>query len=241
MTDTATKVIALLSTFAGRACLAAAIAIVALTQPLAPANAASAEERTPAGASLDFNEEDGTLYIDWSGPIRAGMADYLRTALGKYGTLSHRVVLFLDSAGGQVEEGDRVIQILNEAKQTHRLVTQVLDGNLCASMCIPVFLQGDDRLAARASHWIFHEAAKPGANGKERTDMTLCLFRRYYVPAGVSMELAKTGRGLETSISRGNEALIASNEPVCARSRQRSSRVCRPEGLARVLSAPRIS
>ena len=85
MTDTATKIIALVSTFAGRACLAAAIAIAALTQPLAPANAASAEERTPAGAALDFNEEDGTLYIDWSGPIRAGMADYLRTALGKYG------------------------------------------------------------------------------------------------------------------------------------------------------------
>jgi hypothetical protein len=192
MTDTATKVITLLSTFGGRACLAAAIAIAALTQPLAPANAASAEERTPAGASLDFNEEDGTLYIDWSGPIRAGMADYLRTALGKYGTLSHRVVLLLDSAGGQVEEGDRVIQILNEAKQTHRLVTEVLDGNLCASMCIPIFLQGDDRLAARASHWIFHEAAKPGANGKERTDMTLCLFRRYYVPAGVSMDWLKS-------------------------------------------------
>ena len=40
----------------------------------------------------------------------AGMADDLRTALGRYGTLSQRVVLFLDSAGGQVEEGDRVIE-----------------------------------------------------------------------------------------------------------------------------------
>ena len=66
MTDMATKVIALLSTFAGRARLAAAVAIAALTQLLAPANAAPAEARAPAGASLDFNEEDGTLYIDWS-------------------------------------------------------------------------------------------------------------------------------------------------------------------------------
>jgi hypothetical protein len=192
MTDMAIKVFALLSTFAGRACLAAAVAIAALTPPLAPANAAPAEERTPAGASLHFNEEDSTLYIDWSAPILAGMADYLRTALGKYGTLSHRVVLFLNSAGGQVEEGDRVIQILNEAKQTHRLVTQVLDGNLCASMCIPIFLQGDDRFAARASNWIFHEATRPGANGKERTDITWCLFRKYYVPAGVSMDWLKS-------------------------------------------------
>jgi hypothetical protein len=192
MTDMAIKVIALLSTFAGRACLAAAVAIAALTPPLAPANAAPAEERTPAGASLHFNEEDSTLYIDWSAPILAGMADYLRTALGKYGTLSHRVVLFLNSAGGQVEEGDRVIQILNEAKQTHRLITQVLEGNLCASMCIPIVLQGDDRFAARASNWIFHEATRPGANGKERTDITWCLFRKYYVPAGVSMDWLKS-------------------------------------------------
>jgi hypothetical protein len=172
-----------------RACLAAAVALAALAPPLAPANAASAEAPAPAGASLDFNEEDATLYIEWSGPIVGGMADYLRSALGKYGTPSHRVVLVLNSAGRQVEEGDRVIQILNEIKEAHRLVTEVLDGNLCASMCI---LQGDDRLAARASHWIFHEAAKPGATGKERTDMTLCLFRRYYVPAGVSMDWLKS-------------------------------------------------
>src|SRR5260221_11513394 len=98
MTDMAIKVIALLSPFAGRACLAAAVSIAALTPPLAPANAAPAEERTPAGASLPFNEEDSTLYIHWSGPILAGMADYLRTALGKDGTLSQPAGPFLKSA-----------------------------------------------------------------------------------------------------------------------------------------------
>src|SRR5260370_35113316 len=77
--------------------------------------------------------------------------------------LRERNVIAAEQVIGQVEEGDRVIQILNEAKQTRRLVTQVLDGNLCASMCIPIFLQGDDRLAARASNWIFHEATRPGA------------------------------------------------------------------------------
>ena len=77
--------------------------------------------------------------------------------------------------------------------QTHRLIAQVLDGNLCASMCIPIFLQGDDRFAAQgASNWIFHEATRPGANGKERTDITWCLFRKCYVPAGVSMDWLKS-------------------------------------------------
>jgi Clp protease len=176
-------------TFAGGVCLAAAVAVAVLTLLLASANAAP-----PAGASLEFNKEDGTLYIDWSGPIVAGMADDLRAALGKYGTVSQRVVLFLDSAGGQVEEGDRVIEILNEIKLRHQLITVVPHGKLCASMCVPIFLQGEDRLAARASLWIFHEAAQRQANGQQRTDMaeTWRLFRKYYAPAGVSMHWLKS-------------------------------------------------
>jgi hypothetical protein len=175
-----------LSTFAGSTCLAAVAVILALTLPLAAANATSDDEQAAASSSLEFNEKDGSLNMEWSGPILPGMADYLRAALDRYGTASHRVVLFLDSAGGPVDEGDRVIHVLNEIKPTHRLVTAVLNGKLCASMCIPIFLQGDGRLAARTSSWIFHEAAKRGANGKERLEETLRLLRTYYVPAGVS-------------------------------------------------------
>src|SRR5262249_438797 len=53
-------------------------------------------------------------------------------------------------------------------------------------MCIPIFLQGEDRLAARASIWLFHEAAQRQANGELRTDTaeTWRLFRKYYAPAG---------------------------------------------------------
>jgi ClpP protease-like protein len=199
------RVIARLSAFAGRASLAAAVAIAALTLPLAPANAALGKEQGAANASLDFNKKDGapSLYIAWSGPIAAGMADYLRTELGRYGTVSRHVVFFLNSAGGHVEEGGRVIDVLNEIKQTHRLITAVRDGELCASMCIPIFLQGHDRLAARTSLWIFHQAAKREANGKKREDMeeTLRLFRRYYVPAGVSMDWIKS---IAPIIKKGN-------------------------------------
>jgi hypothetical protein len=144
--------------------------------------------------SLDFNQADGTLEIEWSGLIVAGVADELRASVAKYGTALKRVVLFLDSAGGQVDEGDRVIAVLNEIKHGHRLATVVPHGKLCASMCIPIFLQGDDRFAARASLWIFHEASQPQANGGQRTDMTETwrLFRRYYGSAGVSMHWLKS-------------------------------------------------
>ncbi len=144
--------------------------------------------------SLEFNQADGILEIEWSGLIVAGVADELRTSVAKYGTALKRVVLFLDSAGGQVDEGDRVIAVLNEIKQGHRLATVVPHGKLCASMCIPIFLQGDDRFAARASLWIFHEASQPQANGSQRTDMTETwrLFRKYYGSAGVSMHWLKS-------------------------------------------------
>jgi hypothetical protein len=173
---------------------AAIVAALPLTLPFASAGPASAQEQAPAVLSLEFNQADGILEIEWSGLIVAGVADELRTSVAKYGTALKRVVLFLDSAGGQVDEGDRVIAVLNEIKQGHRLATVVPHGKLCASMCIPIFLQGDDRFAARASLWIFHEASQPQANGSQRTDMTETwrLFRKYYGSAGVSMHWLKS-------------------------------------------------
>jgi ATP-dependent protease ClpP protease subunit len=172
----------------GGARLAAALAVAVLMLLLvASANAGPSEEKPPTGMSLEFNKEDGTVYIDLSGPIVAGTADDVRAALGKYRTTLTRVVLFLDSAGGRVDDGDRVIEALNQIKLRHQLITVVPHGKLCASMCIPIFLQGEDRLAARASIWLFHEAAQRQANGELRTDTaeTWRLFRKYYAPAGV--------------------------------------------------------
>ena len=171
-----------------------ATAVVVLTLLLAFFNAAPGEEQPATGVASEFNKEDGTLYIDWSGPIVAGMADNLRAAVGKCGMTLNRLVLFLDSAGGKVDDGDRVIEVLNEIKLRHELITVVPHGKLCASMCIPIFLQGEDRLAARASIWLFHEAAQRRANGVLRTDTaeTWRLFRKYYAPAGVSMHWLKS-------------------------------------------------
>jgi len=172
--------------------VATAVAVAAFTPPSARAEVPSNEPWPAPTRSLAFNKEDGSLNIEWSGPIAPGMADYVRSALDKYAALSRRVVLFLDSAGGKVEEGDRVIHLLDEIKQTHRLITVVQNDKLCASMCVPIFLQGDDRLAARTSLWIFHEVARRGADRKERMEVTLRLLDRYYVPAGVSVHWIKS-------------------------------------------------
>ena len=149
----AASALARVSGFARHACLAAALATVAVALPVASAGAVPTEEQTPAGMSLEFNKAEGRLEIEWSGPIVAGMADDVQAAVSRYEQELKRVVLFLDSAGGLVEEGDRVIGVLNEIKRRHRLATVVLHGKLCGSMCIPIFLQGNERVAARASLW----------------------------------------------------------------------------------------
>jgi hypothetical protein len=38
------------------------------------------------------------------------------------------------------------------------LTTRVMEGSLCASGCIPVFMQGEKRKASAASVWVFHGA-----------------------------------------------------------------------------------
>jgi hypothetical protein len=62
----------------------------------------AAEDEEPGHLARRSNStRRGTLNIEWSGPIEPGMADYLRTAIDNYGTASHRVVLFLNSAGAR--------------------------------------------------------------------------------------------------------------------------------------------
>ena len=58
--------------FARHAFFAAAIAALTLTLPFASADPALAEEQAPAVLSLEFNQADGILEIEWSGLIAAG-------------------------------------------------------------------------------------------------------------------------------------------------------------------------
>ena len=171
------------------AAAAAVTVILAATGIAAPAAAQQTEKPSVATADAQL-EDDGTLYIFYRGEVVRDMAGYIERIFKKYEEKSHKVILQLDSPGGDVEGGEQVIHILKRIKQTHRLLTVVMPGRTCASMCVPIFLQGHDRHAARSSLWLFHEAAKPAEGGKVRIDReeTLRLFQRYFVPAGVSVD-----------------------------------------------------
>jgi len=118
------------------------------------------------------------------------MRDQLWTEFSKAKARVKHVVLVLSSCGGSIAEAERVIEILQEIKKTHQLETRVEPGSLCASACIPIFLQGVRRRAALTSAWLFHEVTRSNAlhRTKKRVDRTRTerVFENYYLKAGVS-------------------------------------------------------
>jgi hypothetical protein len=166
------------------------------------------------------------------GADRPRMVDYLRTALDTYATVSHRVVLFLNSAGGQVDVGDRVIHILDEIKPTHRLVTVVLDGELCASMCIPIFLQADDRLAAG-------RATGSSMRSPSRAQMARSKWRRRYdCSIDITSPLGSRRIGSKVSCLSSNERTSGKPAAISSAPRPASSCIRRKNGTERVVAAP---
>ncbi len=161
---------------------------------LASAVAAAAAQDVQTEAVV----EKGALMLAYTGPVAPGMASFIAQEFLKNRNGTNRVVLILNSGGGSVEEGEQVIALLKEIRHTHRLDTVVLQGSTCASMCVPIFLQGKDRHVASASIWVFHEvtaqqrANMPGATEiTADEDETFRLFREYYIEAGVSPEWIK--------------------------------------------------
>ncbi len=156
-----------------------------------------------AGAAPGFDEtakfrfgrmkgHDDVLVMAWKGAVRKGISQKIRAAFEKHKDAITTVELRLDSTGGSVKEGERVIEVLRDIKRTHKLITAVAAGKRCASMCVFIYAQGQRRLAAPASLWLFHEASK---FNKDRTrivelnrELWLDLIELYLVPAGVNTD-----------------------------------------------------
>jgi ATP-dependent protease ClpP protease subunit len=167
-----------------RALVAIGLAAAVCSLPLGAANAMPSEE---PDASFRL-EKNGTLFIIWSGKISPDMAPYLQRVFLKHSAQARRVILVLNSQGGSVVEGEKVIAVMRDIRKTHRLDTLVLHGALCASMCVPLYLQGEDRIAAGATLWVFHQVTtqEPGSPLVVDDKETHRLFEAYFEPAGVN-------------------------------------------------------
>lgn len=143
---------------------------------------------------IDSVTPAGTISMRWRGKIEAPMKSRIAEAFAQHRGEARTFVLALSSSGGSLTHGAQVVALLREIGETHHLETVVEAGGWCASMCVPVYLQGQRRLADAAARFMFHEVsynefwtneklAVPESATLSETDK---LFRDYFAPAGVS-------------------------------------------------------
>ncbi len=164
-----------------------ALCLFALGLGAAPAAAAA-----PATGKLTLSKSarhPEILVMNWQGTIGPGMADQINNAFERYKGTFTTIEFVINSGGGSVKEGERVIQVMKKIKKTHHLYTGVLAGKLCGSMCVFVYVQGEKRYAAPSSVWLFHEVSYTDKSHKiVKLDRQQWegLVDKYWVPAGVS-------------------------------------------------------
>jgi hypothetical protein len=147
----------------------------------------------PARAAADFqmltSKENSTIAEDTvvlllRGNIDQRAATDLSDIWSSVSTTYKRLILDIDSPGGILSETERVVAVIADIRRTVRVDTLVRHGAMCASACVAIFVQGEERLAGGASAWMFHGACYAHSNipSLSLTDRFLDLLRN----AGVS-------------------------------------------------------
>ena len=135
--------------------------------------------------------EADTTMLFWTGKVVPTMAQQIWQAFEAHKATTRRFVLVLNSGGGLVQEGERVIAVMRGIRVTHRLDTEVRNGQMCGSMCVFIYLQGQSRTAGPSSAWLFHEITRPDPIDKQRLIVDRAaserLLIKYYPEAGVSL------------------------------------------------------
>lgn len=144
---------------------------------------------------LSWMAEDG-IGLRYTGPLRAPFADQLKALLLTTPRKYNHVILELDSDGGSLEYVKELVAVLKEVRTRADLTTRVTEGSLCASGCIPLFLQGENRKASGSSIWVFHGArgAFSSLPDPSATDDYLDLLSDAGMAAGFRSYLETDGR-----------------------------------------------
>lgn len=110
-----------------------------------------------ARQTLSVSEEPDRILLGWSGPVQEPMSERVAAAIDRYKSDRRRLVLILNSPGGSIEHGRRVVAAIGER---HRAIDTVVEkAGVCASMCVPIFLAGSRRIADPEAYFMFHMAS----------------------------------------------------------------------------------
>ena len=107
--------------------------------------------------SVDPADSDIVVF-KWDGVIDPPMAKRFSEEFEIWKGDAKLFVIDLNSPGGRLNEGENVIRFIRKMKKTHSVETYVGPDGSCLSMCVPVYLQADMRVASKTSQWMFHEA-----------------------------------------------------------------------------------
>lgn len=116
------------------------------------------------GSARSIASDTVVLFIR-NGQIDDTTAARVAEAVERLPASTVTLILRLDlRGGGQRATGEIVSTLGRLADRGIRLRTLVHQGDVCASACILLFMQGQERYAGNASAWGFHGACYPGTN-----------------------------------------------------------------------------
>lgn len=204
-------------TLRSRLTLAATLVMFALTAALITRNEQFVfQNEGRLVVKPDAGDPDAVVFI-WRSDVETPMARRFAEGFDEWKGETRRIIIDLNSPGGSIHEGEEVIRAIERMKKTHIVDTRVRARRACYSMCVPIFLQGEQRTAAASSKWMFHEPiAVDAISGKEvrqpafeRRYAARKFFTRYFANSDMDpawrekllqdmkgKEIWKTGRAL---------------------------------------------
>lgn len=112
----------------------------------------------------DASIPEGALVLRYRGPIVRATTGILGEARSAAADGFQSLIFDLDSQGGDLDSVRRAVEALRDLRSDLRLVTLVRQGNHCLSGCLPVFMEGEERVAGNASVWMIHGACRSNTN-----------------------------------------------------------------------------
>ena len=178
------------------------------------------EQKHADTGQLAIRQNGDVVILAWTGEVELPMHTLLVRAFEEWRTKSEHFLLQLNSAGGSVREGGDVVELLQRIKRTHTLDTYVASREICMSMCVPIFLQGNMRIAAPDARFMFHEPKRfyeDGSEAKgfsfEREALTRRFFTRYFTnsPMNANWRVQLEKDWLGKDIYKSGKQLVEEN------------------------------
>ncbi|NNE39372.1 MAG: hypothetical protein HKN14_00475 [Marinicaulis sp.] len=136
---------------------AATLAMLALTVVILQRNDAVIFRDDGRLETLRHENDPDAVVFRWRSDVDVPMARRFEEKFAEWAPMTNRIVIDLNSPGGSIHEGEQVIREIEKMKRTHRVDTRVGERRKCYSMCVPIFLQGEERSAAPNARFMFHE------------------------------------------------------------------------------------